>query len=153
MHDLCLTQKSGTFTKPFNPDTLISLITVEVGMNVEGCKSCKINWPFPVNFWARKKFYNLKWPQEKSSLGSVRISESFVMISINVEGGFFCGGWNFPKSVSMTSRLLERCEYSWHQLKDLLKVPLFNVKQRLCKHCFKSERTLAKELKVKVLLS
>ena len=31
------------------------------------------------------------------------------MKSINVEGGlFFCGGWNFSKSVSVTPRLLER---------------------------------------------
>ena len=29
--------------------------------------------------------------------------------SINVEGGFiFCGGWSVSKSVSMTSRLLEK---------------------------------------------
>ena len=29
--------------------------------------------------------------------------------SINVQGGFlFCAGWNFPKSVSVTSHLLER---------------------------------------------
>ena len=41
--------------------------------------------------------------------------ESFVMKSINVQGGFlFCAGWNFPKLVSMTSCLLERWEYgSW----------------------------------------
>ena len=32
-----------------------------------------------------------------------------IMKSINVQGGFlFCVGWNFPKSVSVTSRLLER---------------------------------------------
>ena len=30
--------------------TLISLITVEVGINVYGCKSCKINWTFSINF-------------------------------------------------------------------------------------------------------
>ena len=32
---------------------------------------------------------------------------------INKRGGgiLFCEGWNFPKSVSMTSRLLERWEY------------------------------------------
>ena len=35
------------------------------------------------------------------------------MKSRNVEGGFlFCAGWNFLKSVSVTSRLLERCEYT-----------------------------------------
>ena len=35
--------------------------------------------------------------------------ETFVMKSINVQGGFLCcAGWNFPKSVSVTSRLLER---------------------------------------------
>ena len=62
---------------------------MEVGITVEGCKSCKINWPFSVNFWARIKFYSSKWPWEKSSSGSVRILESFVMKSINVEGDFF----------------------------------------------------------------
>ena len=35
-----------------------------------------------------------------------------VMKSINMQGGFlFCAGWNFPKSVSVTSCLLERREY------------------------------------------
>ena len=34
--------------------------------------------------------------------------ESFVMVSINGQGEFlFCAGWNFPKSVSVTSCLLE----------------------------------------------
>ena len=28
--------------------------------------------------------------------------------------------------------------HSWHQLKGLVKVPLFCVKQRSCKHCFKT---------------
>ena len=38
--------------------------------------------------------------------------ESFVMKAINMQGGFlFCAGWNFPKSVSVTSHLLERWEY------------------------------------------
>ena len=38
--------------------------------------------------------------------------ESFVMKSINLQGGFlFCAVGNFPKSVSVTSRLLERWEY------------------------------------------
>ena len=69
--------------------TLISLITMEVGINMEGFKSCKSNWPFSVNFWVRIKFYSSKWLWEKSSSGSVRISESFVMKLINVEGGFF----------------------------------------------------------------
>ena len=32
--------------------------------------------------------------------------------------------------------------HSWHQLKSLAKVPLFCVKQRSCKHCFKTEWTL-----------
>ena len=31
------------------PCTLISLITVEVGINVKGCKSCKINWTFSIS--------------------------------------------------------------------------------------------------------
>ena len=53
--------------------TLISLITVEVGINVLGCKSCKINWTFSLNFWARFKIYSSKWLWEKWSLGSVRI--------------------------------------------------------------------------------
>ena len=40
---------------------------------------------------------NVEWRGEKSKK------------SINVQGGFlFCAGWNFPKSVSVTSRLLER---------------------------------------------
>ena len=35
--------------------------------------------------------------------------ENFVLKSINVRGGFlFCAGCNFPKSVSVTSPLLER---------------------------------------------
>ena len=35
--------------------------------------------------------------------------ETFVMKSINVQGGFlFCAGWNLPESVSVTSSLLER---------------------------------------------
>ena len=35
--------------------------------------------------------------------------ESFVMKSMNVQGAFlFCAGWNFQKSVSVTSRLLQR---------------------------------------------
>ena len=35
--------------------------------------------------------------------------ESFVMKAINMQGGFlFRAGWNFPKSVSVTSHLLER---------------------------------------------
>ena len=39
-----------------------------------------------INFWARIKFYSSKWLWEKLSLGSVRILESFVMKSINMEG-------------------------------------------------------------------
>ena len=37
-----------------------------------------------------------------------RGSWNIFMKSINVEGDFFCGGWNFSKSVSVTSRLLKR---------------------------------------------
>ena len=38
--------------------------------------------------------------------------ESFVMKPLNVQGEYlFCAGWNFPKSVSVTSCLLERREY------------------------------------------
>ena len=81
--------------KPLLLKMMFSLITMEVGINVEGCKSCKINWPFSVNFWARMKFYISKWPWEKSSSGSVRILESFVMKSINVEGDFFVEGGIF----------------------------------------------------------
>ena len=32
--------------------------------------------------------------------------------------------------------------HSWHQLNGLAKLPLFCVKQRSCKHCFKKEWTL-----------
>ena len=39
---------------------LISLITVKVGINVEGCKSCKTNWTFSINFYARINIYSSK---------------------------------------------------------------------------------------------
>ena len=46
-------------------------------------------------------------PEEKTLL--LLLSNGFTSKSDNggVEGGFFCGGWNFSKSVSMTSGLLE----------------------------------------------
>ena len=55
-----------------------------------GAKVAKSTGLFPSIFeLIRIKFYSSKWPWEKLSLGSVRISESFVMKSINVEGGFY----------------------------------------------------------------
>ena len=61
---------------------------MEVGINVEG------------GFFGKNYYINLinvEWRVEKSKK------------SINVKGGFlFCGVWNFSKSVSVTSRLLDR---------------------------------------------
>ena len=37
--------------------------------------------------------------------------------------------------------------HSWHQLKGLGKVPLFCVKQRSCKNCFKNEWTFTNRIK------
>ena len=61
----------------------------------------------------------------KNIEGSVRI---FVMKSINAQGGFlFCSGWNFLKSVSVTSRLLERWEYLNEiiPIRKLVKITIF----------------------------
>ena len=85
-------------------ETLISLITVEVGINMQGCKSCKINWNFPSNHFIAQNDH-----EKKIFIRFCKKIETSVMKSINMQGGFlFCAGWNFPKSVSVTSRLLER---------------------------------------------
>ena len=61
---------------------------MEVGINVEGGI-----------FWK-----NLLYKCNKRGVEGGKSKKS-----INVQGGFlFCAGWNFPKSVSVTSRLLER---------------------------------------------
>ena len=68
--------------------TLISLISVEVGINVEGG-----------TFW--KKLVH------KCNKRGVEGKKS--KKSINVEGGNVRGGWNFfSKSISVPPRLLER---------------------------------------------
>ena len=42
--------------------------------------------------------------------------------NFNTHGGgfFFCGGWNFSKSVNVTSRLLERWEYAHNKKKKTM---------------------------------
>ena len=61
---------------------------MEVGINVEGGNFLK----------------NLLYKCNKRGVEGEKSKKS-----INVRGGFlFYAGWNFPKSVSVTSRLLER---------------------------------------------
>ena len=93
--------------------TLIFLITMEVGINMEGCKSCKINWPFSSNVWDRVKFYSSKWQWEKSSSGSLRMLESFVMKSKNVKGGFFLWRLEFFKIGKRDFKLITEMRVLW----------------------------------------
>ena len=51
-------------------------------------KSLNVEGVINIICWHRIKFYSWKWPWEKSSLGSAIISDTLVMKSINVEGGF-----------------------------------------------------------------
>ena len=58
------------------------------GGGTKNAKSLNVEGVINVNFWARGKFYSSKWPWGKSSLGSAIISDTLVMKSINVVGGF-----------------------------------------------------------------
>ena len=58
------------------------------------------------------KFKNMLLLQLSSNLNSFCVFKEKTIL----QGGiFFCGGWNFSKSVSVTSSLLERWEYSISQ--------------------------------------
>ena len=59
------------------------------GGGAKNGKSLNVEGVININFWARIKFYSSKWLWEKSSLVSAIISDTLVMKSINVEGGFF----------------------------------------------------------------
>ena len=77
----------------------------------------------------------------KNIESSVLNIERSLMKSINVQGGFlFCAGWNFPKLLSVTSRLLERWEYIQSK-----------VRGRFCKILWPSQNawTLLRNVKIK----
>jgi hypothetical protein len=81
--------------------TLISLITVDVGINVEGVQKLQSQYTWRVGFFGKKLVHNCN---KRGVEGGRKFKKS-----INVEGGNVHGGWIFfSKSVSMTSRLLER---------------------------------------------
>ena len=50
-------------------------------------KSLNVERVINIIFWARK-FYSSKWPWEKSPLASAITSDTLLMKSINMEGGF-----------------------------------------------------------------
>ena len=58
-------------------------------------------------FW---QFLRSKWLWEKLSSGSVRISESFAMKSLNMEGGFFLGRVEFFKIGQHDFKFIRRWE-------------------------------------------
>ena len=83
-----LSNNRGGWNKRGGGAKVAKSINVEVGINVEGGI-----------FWK-----NLLYKCNKRGVEGGKSKKS-----VNVQGGFlFCAGWNFPKSVSMPSCLLER---------------------------------------------
>ena len=70
-----------------------------------------------IEFWGFTSDWHPLFQIPNSSPGSGGWKKS--KKSINVEGVFFCGRWNFSKSIRVTSRLLERWEYTIYVLKTL----------------------------------
>ena len=110
-------QTSNFFLMLLKFTTLISLVNLEVGKNVEGVQKVQKHQ----TWWGNNLYgmsegsewhqINPKWAWMTLLIIQDQFGWKIFKKSTYVEGVFFCGGWNFSKSVSVTSHLLERWVY------------------------------------------